>query len=92
MDWNNGLAVGEGNVNHLQQQNQSSSWMIGLQEERRRRTEEYLKHKATDGSDLSLGIFVKIDEVFDSTASAIIIVFRMLLNGSRINKDILTRY
>ena len=34
---------------------------------------EYIKNKATDGIGLSLGIFVKIEDVFDSTASAIII-------------------
>ena len=34
---------------------------------------KYIKHKATAGSVDGLGISVKIEDVFDSTASAIII-------------------
>ena len=34
---------------------------------------EYIKHAASDASSFNLRIFVKIEEVFDTTASAIII-------------------
>ena len=57
-----------------QQENPESSWMIGLQEERRKRTQEYLKKNGTDwpgfGSGPTSGIGFTIDDLWDDPASA----------------------
>jgi hypothetical protein len=73
MDWNNGMGM-EGASNHLQEQSQSSSWMIALQEERRRKTEEYLKQKGGDwpgfGSGPTTGQGFSIDDLWDDPSAA----------------------
>ena len=72
MEWHN--AMGLDGSNQLQQQNTSSSWMIALQEERRRKTEEYLKQRSADwpgfGSGPTTGQGFTIDDLWDDPSSA----------------------
>jgi len=72
MEWHNGIGL-EGS-NHIQQQNASSSWMIALQEERRRKTEEYLKQRSADwpgfGSGPTTGHGFTIDDLWDDPSAA----------------------
>ena len=71
-EWNNGL--GMENSNTLQHENTSSSWMIALQEERRRKTEEYLRRKGGDwpgfGAGPTTGQGFTIDDLWDNPSVA----------------------
>ena len=73
VDWNNGLGI-ESATSQLQQQNDSSNWMIALQEERRRKTEEYLKQRGADwpgfGSGPTTGQGFAISDLWDDPSVA----------------------